>query len=251
MNVAGIMPEGELGLSGFRCSGKTPGADLMRIGFFQECCGGVKCAAGSHDIINDKDVFAGQVETGLYAHIGLTAGSLSGGASTLLLMFGFLQKRMKGKAQVIRDGSGQFFTQIKTAPESPAVAGGDAGDDFWVIVGLVVKGRACHQHERLYPADLPGITFVLAAMQPVRKRVFVTERAIAVVVSWWRSLAATAQPLRQHTLAALRAGESHVRQAVQTLLADSCVAAIGFKAEFTFEELIKKRTEVTPKFHQG
>ena len=164
MSVVDIMPEGELGLSGFRCPGKTPCADLLRTGFFQKCCGGVKRAAGGHNIINDQDVFTGQVEVGLDAHIGLTAGSLSGGTSTLLLMFGFLQKRVECKAQVIRDCPGQFLTQIKTAPESPTVAGGDAGDDIWVVFRLVIKGRACHQHERLYPADLPGIAFILAAM---------------------------------------------------------------------------------------
>jgi hypothetical protein len=111
-------------------------------------------------------------------------------------MFGFLQKRMKGKAEIMRDCSGQFFTQIKTAPESPAVAGGDAGDDFRVIIRLAVKGRSRHKHECLYPADLPGIAFVFAAMQPVRKWVLITERAITVVVSGWRSLAAAAQTLR-------------------------------------------------------
>ena len=138
MNLAGIMPEGELGLSGFRCPGKTPCANLIRIGFLQKCCSGVKCAAGGHNVINDQDVFTGQVEVGLDAHIGLTAGSLSGGTSSLLLMFGFLQKRMKGKAQVIRNRPGQFFTQIKTSPESPPVAGGYAGNDIWVVFRLII-----------------------------------------------------------------------------------------------------------------
>ena len=78
MDLEGIMPEGELGLSGFRRSGKTPCADLLGTGFFQKCCSSVKCASGSHDIINDKNVFASQVEISVYAHISLTAGSLSG-----------------------------------------------------------------------------------------------------------------------------------------------------------------------------
>ena len=93
----------------------------------------------------------------------------------MLLVFRFLQKTMEWQAEIMRDCSGQFFTQIKTAPESPAVAGGDAGDDFRVIIRLAVKGRSRHKHERLYPADLPGIAFVLTAMQPVRKRVLITE----------------------------------------------------------------------------
>ena len=138
MSVVDIMPEGELGLSGFRCSGKTPGADLLRIGFFQKCCSGVKRAAGSHDIINDQDVFTGQVEIGFYAHIGLTAGSLSGGTSTLFLVLRFPQKRVEWKAEIMRDCAGQFFTQVKTAPESSAVAGGYAGNHIWVVFRLVI-----------------------------------------------------------------------------------------------------------------
>lgn len=138
MSVVDIMPEGELGLSGFRCSGKTPGADLLRIGFFQKCCSGVKRAAGSHDIINDKNVFASKVEIGFYAHIGLTTGSLSGGTSTLLLVFRFLQKTMEWQAEIMGDCAGQFFTQVKTAPESSAVAGGYAGNHIWVVFRLVI-----------------------------------------------------------------------------------------------------------------
>lgn len=138
MSVVDIMPEGELGLSGFRCSGKTPGADLLRIGFFQKCCSGVKRAAGSHDIINDKNVFTSRVKIGFYAHIGLTTGSLSGGTSTLLLVFRFLQKRMEWQAEIMRDCAGQFFTQVKTAPESSAVAGGYAGNHIWVVFRLVI-----------------------------------------------------------------------------------------------------------------
>ena len=137
MSVVDIMPEGELGLSGFRCPGKTPCADLLRTGFFQKCCGGVKRAAGSHDIINDKNVFTSQVEIGFYAHIGLTAGSLPGGTSTLFLVLRFPQKRVEWKAEIMRDCPGQFLTQIKTAPESPPVAGGYAGNDIWVVFRLV------------------------------------------------------------------------------------------------------------------
>ena len=138
MNLEGIMPEGELGLSGFRCSGKTPCTDPLRIGFFQKCSRSVQCAAGGHNIINDQDVFAGQIEIGLDAHIRLTAGSLSGSTSTLLLVLRFLQKRVEWKAEIIRDRSGQFFTQIKSTPESSSVAGGYAGNHIWVVFRLVI-----------------------------------------------------------------------------------------------------------------
>ena len=164
MNLEGIMPEGELGLSGFRCSGKTPCTDPLRIGFFQKCSRSVQCAAGGHNIINDKDVFAGQIEIGLDAHIRLTAGSLSGSTPTLLLVLRFLQKRVEWKAEIIRDRSGQFFTQIKSTPEPSSVGGRYAGDDIWVAVRLVVKGRMRHQHKCLNAADLASIAFVFATM---------------------------------------------------------------------------------------